>query len=150
MSDPFVLADTTDVDITADLPELEEYAWDFEHDVFIYDANGKYKTVKENEALKVWIYKCLKTERFRYMSYLHGEYNNIGLYGVELEQFIGTNANSETNGEKVVEYIKAGLSVNPYIEKINNIDVESRTGDTLTISVDLSSVYGNLTTEVVI
>lgn len=149
MSDPFVLAETS-ADTAADLPELREYAWDFTHDVFIYDANGRHKIVTENEALKVWVYKCLKTERFRYQSYLHGEYNNQGLYGVELEQFVGKYTNNETNGEKVKGYIKAGLLVNPYISKINSIEVTSHAGDLLEIAVDLDSIYGNLKIGVVI
>lgn len=148
MSDPFILADTTNIDIANTLPLLKEYAWDFIHDVFIYDNNGRHKIVTENEALKVWIYKCLKTERYRYQSYLHGEYNNIGQYGVELEQFIGKKANTQINGEKIREYIKSGLLVNPYIIKINSIDITEQKGDRLIITVVLSSVYGNLKQEV--
>lgn len=148
MSDPFILADTTNIDIANTLPLLKEYAWDFIHDVFIYDNNGRHKIVTENEALKVWIYKCLKTERYRYQSYLHGKYNNIGQYGVELEQFIGKKANTQINGEKIREYIKSGLLVNPYIIKINSIDITEQKGDRLIITVVLSSVYGNLKQEV--
>ena len=149
MSDPFILADTANtVDPAESLPLLQEYAWDFVHDAFIYDSDGKHKTVTENEALKVWIYKCLKTERFRHLSYLHGDYNDIGEYGVELEQFIGRNANTAANGEKIKEYIKAGLLVNPYIKKFDSIEITEQKGDRLTFEVSLSSLYGDMVQEV--
>ena len=149
MSDPFIFADNADAeDAIENLPELKEFAWDFQHDVFIFDSTGNHKIVKENEALKVWIYKTLKTERYRYQIYLHGEYNNDAPYGVELEQFVGKYANILANGEKIKTYISEGLAVNPYISKINSIEITKQEKDTITISVDITSIYGNLTMEV--
>lgn len=148
---PFIAATTDNVATEqADLPELTEYAWDFAHDHFLYNTDGSHKIVVENEALKVWIYKALKTERARYEAYKHGVYNANCPYGVELEQFIGRNKNNIETATKIKQYINDGLLVNPYIKSINNIDITSISGDTLTYTIFLTSIYGSLTTEVTV
>ena len=105
MANPFIAGPITQVSksYTANLPELQELAWDFNHDTFVHDNDGRLKTVTGNEALKVWIYKALKTERYRYMAYLHGDYNAEGNYGTELERFIGTRPNSEISATEIEE-----------------------------------------------
>ena len=45
--------------------------------------------------------------------------------------------------EETKRYIEEALSVNPYITKINKIDVDFKT-DVLTAYVDLETVYGRL------
>ena len=74
MADPFVaLASGADTSARETLPLLSEYGYDFEKHRFRYDENGNNITVTEDEALKVWIYKALMTERYRYLAY-HDEY----------------------------------------------------------------------------
>lgn len=141
---PFVLGKSTAQDTTQDLPVLQEYGWDFIHDTFTYDTSGKHKIVTENEALKVWIYKALKTERYRYEAYKHGVFDDNAEYGVELERFIGKSTNNEESATVIKRYIEDGLIVNPYIKKINSIDITEREGDKIVLTVNLTSVYGNL------
>ena len=93
--------------------------------------------------MKVWIYKALKTERYRYMAYLHGDYNAEGNYGTELERFIGTRSNSEISTTEIKRYIKDGLLVNPYIKSVDAIETTVRDGENLTLTVNLTSVYGS-------
>lgn len=145
MPNPFIAGPITQVSksYTANLPELQELAWDFNHDTFIHDNDGRLKTVTGNEALKVWIYKALKTERYRYMDYLHGDYNAEGNYGVELERFIGTRSNSEISATEIKRYIKDGLLVNPYIKSVDAIETTVRDEENLTLTVNLTSVYGS-------
>ena len=145
MANPFIAGPIaqTAKSYTANLPELQELAWDFIHDTFIHDNDGRLKTVTGNEALKVWIYKALKTERYRYMAYLHGDYNAEGNYGVELERFIGTRSNSEISATEIKRYIKDGLLVNPYIKSVDAIETTVRNGENLTLTVNLTSVYGS-------
>lgn len=126
------------------LPELVMEAWDFENDKFLLDANGNPSKVRKNEALKVWIYKALKTERFRYEIYKHGEYNEDSSFGVELEQFIGRNPNNEISATGIKEFIYDGLIISPYIKEINSIDISSMTGDKLVFDIILTSVYGSM------
>lgn len=124
------------------LPELVMEAWDFNNDHFLLDANGNPAKVRKNEALKVWIYKALKTERFRYEIYRHGEYDEESVFGVELEQFIGKNPNNEVSATLIKDFIYDGLIICPYIKEVNNIDVSTMTGDTLEYHINLTSIYG--------
>lgn len=142
---PFIFGSENTKNTAASLPVLKEYAWDFEADTFLYNTDKTPVIVSENDALKVWIYKAVKTERFRYEAYKHGIRNNKAEYGTELERFIGTHANNENSAVLVRRYIEEGLSVNPYIERINGVTVESAAKDTLVLVVDLTSVYGPMT-----
>ena len=128
----------------AELPYLEEYAWDFDHNRFRYDANGKHIIVTGKEAIKVWVYKCLKCERFLYNVYRHGIYNDRCNYGVWLEKYIGKNPNNEKTASAVRKEIREGVLANPYIETVDYIEIGSIQGDTLTLNMGLTSVYGSL------
>lgn len=123
--------------ITSSLPTFTEYAWDFINDRFIFES-GKHKIVTENEALKVWIYKTLKTERWRYRVYDNA-------YGIELEQFIGAYTNNSNNATELERYVSEALLVNPYIKSIDDIQA-TIDGDSLAYTITLTTVYGTLTT----
>lgn len=134
----------TEIETEDNLPLLKEFAWDFVHDTFIYNSDGTLKTVIENEALKVWIYKALKTERYRHEAYLHGMYNNDSSYGVELEQYIGAYSNTNKTATLICKKIKECMQVNPYIKSVDYVDIEEIDGDKLTISLKVTSIYGTL------
>ena len=149
MANPFVALSAADTSAAADeLPLLKEWAWDFEHDAFLYDDTGRHITVTGNEALKVWIYKALKTERYRYECYRHGIYDTSCNYGVELERYIGKHANSKETAANIAAAVKECLLVNPYIQSVGRIDIAEREKDRLTLTVYLTSVYGELVEEV--
>jgi len=136
MGNPFVSGNTDNVATTENsLPTFTEYAWDFVNDQFIFE-NGSHKIVAENEALKVWIYKTLKTERWRYRAYDNA-------YGIELEQFIGTRTNNSASAGEIEQYISESLLINPYIKSIDDIQA-AIDGDTLTYTIALTTVYGSL------
>lgn len=134
----------TEIETEDNLPLLKEFAWDFVHDKFIYNNDGTLKVVVENEALKVWIYKVLKTERYRHEAYLHGIYNNDSSYGVELEQYIGNYSNTNKTATLICKKIKECLQINPYIKSIDYVDIDKIDGDKLTIQLQVTSIYGNL------
>ena len=145
MANPFIAMEATDEATAAsELPYLEEYAWDFEHDRFRYDANGNHIIVTETEAVKVWVYKCLKCERFLYNAYRHGIYNDRCNYGVWLEKYIGKNPNNEKTASAVRKEIREGILANPYIVSIDYLEIASLKGDTLILNMGLTSVYGSL------
>ena len=129
---PFIKMEKSRVE--NELPLLKEFAWDFEKDRFIYKTDGTIRTVKENEALKVWIYKALKTERYRFEAYLHGIYNLESSYGVELEKY--------RTATQIEQRIKECLSINPYIKNINYIRIDELHKDRLTIGLSVTSIYG--------
>ena len=144
MANPFVAMENDDSDNTDELPYLEEFAWDFVHNCFRYDINGKHIIVTEVEALKVWIYKCLKCERFLYNAYRHGIYNDRCDYGVWLEKYIGKNPNNEKTASAVKKEIREGMLANPYIESVDYIEIASLDGDALTLDMGITSIYGTL------
>ena len=132
---PFVNARKQEIKTSNTLSIFQEYAWDFEHDCFIYE-NGKQKVVTGNEAIKVWIYKTLKTERWRYRAYENS-------YGVELEKFIGTHTNNNESAIDIERYVKEGLLVNPYIISIDEI-VTTIENDKLFFKINLTTIYGQI------
>lgn len=135
MSNPFVSGSTEETEEEHSLPTYVEYAWDFAKDKFLYKS-GKHKIVTENEALKVWIYKTLQTERWRYLAYDNA-------YGIELEQFIGARTNNNTSAGEVEQYITEALLVNPYIKSIEDIQY-SISGDALSYQISLTTIYGSM------
>lgn len=137
MANPFVSGSTAAAGPEENsLPTFTEYAWDFENDRFMYES-GQHKIVTENEALKVWIYKTLKTERWRYLAYDNA-------YGIELEQFIGTCTNNAGNAVEIEQYISEALLINPYIKSIDDIQY-SLNGDALKYEISLMTIYGAMT-----
>ena len=64
-------------------------------------------------------------------------------YGSEIESLIGKGFQIGFIKSETKRYIEEALSVNPYITKINKIDVDFKT-DILTAYVDLETVYGRL------
>lgn len=142
MANPFITSTLDSNTSSADqLPLLKEYAWDFEKDIFLKNADGQHVIVTENEALKVWIYKTLKTERFRYVAY-HDS------YGIELEKYIG-NSNIKNVGEMIKTDIREGLLVNPYIVSIDNMTITRQEKDIIEITIYLTSIYSKATYKVV-
>lgn len=137
MADPFVaLASEKNTSASETLPLLSEYGYDFAKHKFRYDENGNNITVTEDEALKVWIYKALMTERYRYLAY-HDD------YGITIEPYQGTMPNNVYTADQVRQNIREGLSINPYIARINRVEVEKREKDDLFISVDVTSIYSD-------
>lgn len=133
MSNPFVSGSSSTTSEV--LPTFQEYAWDFEKDCFIFE-NGKHKIVTENDALQVWIYKTLKTERWRYLAYDNS-------YGIELEQFIGGYTNNASNSSLIIQYIEEALLINSYIQTIDSIEA-AIDGDSLTYNIALTTIYGSM------
>ena len=145
MANPFVALESTEnTTTTEELPLLEEYAWDFNKNCYSKDVNGNLKTVYENEALKIWIYKMLKCERYRYNVYCHGAYNDICNYGVYLEEYIGKNPNNEKTAGMIKKEIREAILANPYIEKIDYLEIGEIKHEKLTLNLGITSIYGKL------
>ena len=121
-----------------DLPLFEEYAWDFERDRFLYDANGWHILLTGNPALEVWIYKALKTERFEYLAY-------SWQYGIELKPFIGKVMGVDERYSELRRVITECLMVNPYIRSIDSFSItpENR-AELIRVHITLTTVYGEV------
>ena len=133
---PFINGDDGILDNNyTDLPIYKECAWDFVNDKAIF-VDGSLKIVYKNEAIKVWIYKAIKTNRYQHEIYSWD-------YGCEIESLIGKGFEVGFIKSETQRYIEEALLINPYITKINKIDVEF-SKDILTAYVDLETVYGRL------
>lgn len=140
MANPFMTGNTISTEQYNTQNEFKEYAWDFNRNSFIYNNDGSMKIVTRNEAIKVWVYKVLQTERFRYGAY----YDD---YGLDLEKFIGKVPNNVINANQLYNAIKEALLVNPYILAVNDISVK-QVNKKITLNLELTTVYGKSTQKI--
>ena len=123
--------DTVKIDNT--FPIYREVAWDFEKDVPILQ-NGTFKIVEKNEAIKVWIYKAILTQRYNHSIY---SWN----YGSELMDLIGKPYTPELTKAEAKRYIKEALLINPYILEVNILDINFK-GCLLSVDIKVLTIYG--------
>ena len=88
------------------------------------------------EAVKVWIWCCVKTARFRYAIY-------SWQYGTEFEQYIGQVLTDEYLNADVLTELEDALFVNPYISAVENFSV-TRNDDLLHITCTVITQFGSL------
>ena len=120
---------------------FKEYAIDFKTGEYIKDENNDIKVLEKNEALKVWIFKALKTERFRYTD-VHSDN-----YGSELETNIGTIYQKSVKDALIINQIRDTLLVNPYILECYNFDISNEDEYVPQITFNVKTVYGELEME---
>lgn len=120
--------------ITA-LPLFKEYAWDSKTGDFMYQ-NGKNTIVYGIDALKIWIFKTLKTERYKYLAYTWD-------YGSELNSLIGQKYSRDFTLVEAERLLQECLLINPYIVDLYNIDVKFD-NKTLHIDFTANTVYGEM------
>ena len=120
-----------------DLPLFKEMAIDFETGEPII-KNNEIVTLEGSEALKVWIWRALKTERYKYKVYS----NN---YGNELKEQLGTIYDKTIKDAILENEIRECLGVNPYITRLHSFSIETPEGmqhPYIYFSVD--TVYGTI------
>ena len=117
------------------LPLCKEVAWDFENDVPIF-RGGEPVVVTEKEALKVWIWRALRTQRFRYEIYTWA-------YGSEFESLLGQAYSDSVKTAEAPRYLRECLLVNPYITSVKNIAVSFENAK-LTVSGTAVTIYGEV------
>ncbi|OAT88275.1 DUF2634 domain-containing protein [Candidatus Arthromitus sp. SFB-turkey] len=96
-----------------ELNSLKEIALDFEKDEPII-KNNEFLIVEGIEALKVWVYKTIKTTRFKYLVYSNA-------YGTSIKNFIGKVFTEEVKRDFKKEVVEA-LLINNYIESVSIIE----------------------------
>lgn len=116
------------------LPLARECAWNFELNKPIF-AGGDIVEVSGIEAVKVWIFKALHTERFRYEIYSRG-------YGSDVFSLIGQPFSLQLKHAEAARYVKECLIINKYITSVSNINVDF-SDNKLTISCYVSTIYGS-------
>lgn len=127
------------ISTNTDLPMFKEYAWDFDNDGFIIQ-DGELVVLQGNEALRVWIYKTLKTQKYRYLAYSF-------YYGNEFEQLINKGYDKELVSIELKKFVEKCLLVNEYITSIDSVDLELE-DEKLIGTINLTTVYSSMETEV--
>nr|DAJ29177.1 MAG TPA: Protein of unknown function (DUF2634) [Caudoviricetes sp.] len=135
-----IFLEKTDAEVEK-IPIFKEYAIDFKTREYIKDENG-IKVLEKNEALKVWIFKALKTERFRYTD-VHSDD-----YGSELETNIGTIYHKTVKDALMINQIRDTLLVNPYITECYNFEISNEEEYVPQITFNVRTIYGELEMEV--
>lgn len=90
-----------------------EYAYDFENNELL-TRNGEHYYVYGNEAMKIWIYKCMLTDRFRYSAY-------TDRFGTEVYSLIGEVISTKLKEAEVKRYITEAIMVHPFMVSINKM-----------------------------
>lgn len=94
------------------------------------------KIVEGIEAIKVWIWLCLHTERFRHAIYSAD-------YGTSFEQYIGHVLSDEYINTDCESEISDALLINEYIESIEDFEAV-RNSDSLNISFRVVTKFGSI------
>ncbi|WP_459480248.1 DUF2634 domain-containing protein [Clostridium saccharoperbutylacetonicum] len=118
-----VIASFSDKQIEVTMPK--EYAWDFDKNDFKL-KDGKFQIVEGIEALKIWIWKALKTSRLTYPIY-------SSTYGQEIEKLVGKGLSKSLIESEAKRLTLECLKENEHILNIKNFKV-SKEKDLLNIS----------------
>ena len=113
-------------------------AYDFENTRLLLRDGNTY-LVEGNEALRIWIFKALSTERFRYTAY-------DSAFGSEIHTLIGSAIHSEIVTSELKRFIIEALMVNPYISELSNFQF-TRTESGVQVEFDCTTIYGAMTVE---
>ena len=138
---PFFGDAAAEVSSAEELPLYKEAAWDFVNNIPLL-KNGEYEIVTENEAIKTWVYKAMKTERFRYLIYSWD-------FGTEIDALIGQSYTPNLTKAECIRYIEECILINPYIRAISQIEVSFTEGKLL-IQCKLQTIYGETELEVIV
>jgi len=109
----------------ADVSTPKEYDWDFEKNDFKL-KDGEFQIVEGIEALKIWIWKALKTSKFKYPIY-------SDTYGQEFESIIGKGFNKSLIESEAKRLTLECLKENEHILSIKSFEVD-RSNDILNIT----------------
>ena len=123
------------------LPLCREAAWDFVNDVPVF-RGGEPVVVEGKEALKVWIWRALRTPRFKYEIYSWA-------YGSEFESLLGQAYSDSVKTAEAPRYLRECLLINPYITQVKAITVSFEAAK-LMVRGTAATVYGEVKFDAII
>lgn len=115
---------------------VSDYKMPVEYEIDLETGQLTGKKVKGREAVRMWIWLCLNTERFRYPIY---SWN----YGTELEQYISQTLTQEFLETDCRASVEEALLVNPFINVIRDFEVAIEENK-LTINFIADTVFGEV------
>lgn len=123
----------------------KSFLFDFSSGDFVL-KDGKLQSIDSVEALKVWIIKILKTEKFKFKIY--EKTSGADEYGVTLIDLINSNHPQIFIQAEMQREITEALKKNIEILNVRNFNFV-RTKRNLEVSFTVDSIYGSLSQEVV-
>lgn len=139
---PFMNIDEVEVNIENSNSELHMYydvGWNYIKDEPLIE-NNEFVIVEGNNAIKVWIYKAIKTVRYQYPIYSWD-------YGCEISSLIGQKYTKGLTKSEAERYIKEAILINPYITDVKIIDINF-SEDILSVSIQVDTIYGEVNVNV--
>ncbi len=113
----------------------KSFLFDFKKGDFIL-KDGRLVKTDDIEALKVWIEKVLRTEKFRFEIYKDVE------YGVTIEDLIGQTLPRQFVESELKREIREAIIKHPAVQDISNLATE-QDGSKFKISFKVNLVDGN-------
>lgn len=125
--------------VESNLPIFMEYAIDFKTGQHLINKEtSDIIILEENEALRVWIFKALKTERFRYKEIYSDSYAS------ELRTNIGTVYQKSVKDALMINQIKDCLLANPYILDCYDFEITNENEVEPDIFFKCRTIYGEV------
>lgn len=123
---------------TADgtLPLPREVAWDFGMDQPIW-RGGNPVFVTGADAVLVWAWNAIKTERYRHDVFTHA-------YGQDIAALVGKPYSEGVRQSEAVRCIREALMISPYVEAVDQVSVQFL-GSELKLSFMMKTIYGEVT-----
>ena len=122
-----------------ELPMYYEVGWDYIKDEPLIE-NNEFVIVEGKNAIKVWIYKAIKTVRYQHPIYSWD-------YGCEISSLIGQKYTKGLTKSESERYIKEAILINPYITDVKIIDINF-SEDILSVSIQVDTIYGEVNVDV--
>lgn len=133
---PATLTEQTEVNTEVEVPIYKELALDFETNQ-LKTRGGQYYYVEKNEALKIWIYKALKSTRFTYLTYSTN-------YGNELNTLVGRYLEKNLLYSEIKRMLEEALLVNDkYIKSLTDFDI-TQEGAKVICNFSVNTIYGSV------
>lgn len=124
---------------TTELKLYQEVKWDFENNIPVF-VNGAPVVISGKDAVLVWAWKAIHTQRYRYEIYTWD-------YGCEVDSLIGKPISEELKQSEAERYVRDCLLINPYITAVGDITVTFSDG-VLSISAIIETIYGEVKLDV--
>ena len=121
-------------DVKENLSSDEYFPREYEIDFKENRLTGR--IVEGVEAIRVWVWCCVHTERFRYALY-------SWQYGVSLEKYLGQTTTEEYLEADSRAEIEEALKIHPYITGLDDFQV-SKTGPKLSIKFTVKTKLGKI------
>ena len=112
-----------------------EISWDFETNQPLV-IDGEIQVVEGVDALRVWIEKALRTERYKWPVYTWS-------YGAEIERVLETGMTGAALNQSLKQSIVDALIYHPQISQVAGFDFEAK-GDLLNVTFEVKTILDDV------